>query len=186
MLSMKIFQNQRGDTIAEVLICAAIIGLMLSAAFVVSNRNTTANRMSQERATALKISESQIEMLKAYADVSAIPQDKFFCFKQVNVDSANPSGIQLIQLTGSEPDINKDSDNGQYPNDCLLEEAGGIENLYQVIFWPPNKSPSIGAEDGVAAHVNIAYGLTIRWDAANGGDREEQKSFYRFYSSPGP
>jgi prepilin-type N-terminal cleavage/methylation domain-containing protein len=56
--------GQRGDTIVEVLIAMAIISLVLTAAYVTSNRNTILIQSSQEREQAQRLVEGQIEMLR--------------------------------------------------------------------------------------------------------------------------
>lgn len=57
-------QNQRGDTIVEVLICIAVISLVLGGAFVTTNRSLQNTRAAQERSAALKLAESQLEQIK--------------------------------------------------------------------------------------------------------------------------
>lgn len=58
---------ERGDTIVEVLIAIAVISLILGGAYVTTNRSLQATRAAQERAVALKLAESQIERVKAFA-----------------------------------------------------------------------------------------------------------------------
>lgn len=53
-----------GDTIVEVLIAVALIGVILAGTYAIANRSSTAIRQSQERTDALKIAETQIEQLK--------------------------------------------------------------------------------------------------------------------------
>ncbi len=64
----KIYKNQKGDTIIEVIIAVAIVSLVLTGAFAISNRSSKSIRMSQERATGTKYAQSMIERL--YADPS--------------------------------------------------------------------------------------------------------------------
>lgn len=59
--------NQSGDTIVEVMIAVAVVGFVLAGAFVSANRSTKAVLKSQERAEALKFSESQLESIRAAA-----------------------------------------------------------------------------------------------------------------------
>lgn len=66
----KIFKNQRGDTIVEVLISIAVVSLVLSASYALANRSTQATRQSQERSEALKFAEEQMEKVKTYLSIS--------------------------------------------------------------------------------------------------------------------
>ena len=56
--------HQRGDTIVEVLIAAAIVSLVLVGAYVVTNRNRIAMQDTQEHSIALKLVEGQTELLR--------------------------------------------------------------------------------------------------------------------------
>ena len=56
--------NQAGDTIVEVLIATAVVGMMLTGAFAISNASLKQIRMSQERSEAHRIAASQLELLK--------------------------------------------------------------------------------------------------------------------------
>lgn len=56
--------RQRGDTLVEVLIAIAVVSLILGGAYVTTNRSLQATRAAQERSTALKLAESQIERIK--------------------------------------------------------------------------------------------------------------------------
>lgn len=55
---------QRGDTIVEVLISLAVISVILGGAYVTTNKSLLATRSAQERSSALKLAESQLEKLK--------------------------------------------------------------------------------------------------------------------------
>ncbi len=56
--------TQRGDTIVEVLITVSVIGIALAGAFGLANNAANMGRTAQERGEALKIAESQVEILK--------------------------------------------------------------------------------------------------------------------------
>lgn len=59
--------SERGDTIVEVLLSLAVLGAVLGSAYVISSRNITTNRMSQERLEAIKLAETQFERLRVQA-----------------------------------------------------------------------------------------------------------------------
>jgi len=57
--------GKRGDTIVEVLICLAVLGLTLGSATVVVNNNRKTIMGTQERSVALKLVQGQIEKTRA-------------------------------------------------------------------------------------------------------------------------
>src|SRR6266511_6049436 len=59
--------NQRGDTVVEVLMCIAVIGLILGGAFVLTNRSLQGPRAAQERLNGIKLVEAQFEQIKSLA-----------------------------------------------------------------------------------------------------------------------
>lgn len=174
---MGLRNRQRGDTILEVMICVAVVGLLLSAAFALSNRNTTAEMMAQERSVGVKIAESQLELLKSYADRHVLPdRNMFFC---MNSDPASPTGVRPVELTGdASPKPDKEVDiETEYPGACRQQESSFA---YEFAIWSPNNSGQIGGTP------NIPYAVTVRWDAANAGERQEVKIFYNLYDSSNP
>ena len=63
-LRRRLTLRERGDTIVEVLIAIAVVSMVLGGAYVTTNRSLLSARDAQERAIALKLTESQIEQLK--------------------------------------------------------------------------------------------------------------------------
>ncbi|HEX7963912.1 MAG TPA: type II secretion system protein [Candidatus Saccharimonadales bacterium] len=63
-------RRERGDTIVEVLVAIVIVASVLGGAYVVSNHSLQSTRGTQERASALKLAEAQIEQLKAQATLA--------------------------------------------------------------------------------------------------------------------
>lgn len=81
--------RRRGDTIIEVMMAMAIIGLILAAAYATTSRNLNTSQHTQERTEAVKIAETQIELMKSLtgssrASLYSLPSD--FC-----VNSTGPS-----------------------------------------------------------------------------------------------
>lgn len=97
--------KQQGETIVEVLIAVAVIGMTLGGAFVTTNRNIQASRNTEERSAALKIAESQIEQLKTLATnnptkifVDALPGE--FCLNAGEVFASTNSRCK-VDLKGN-------------------------------------------------------------------------------------
>lgn len=57
--------DQRGDTIVEVLIAIAIVSLVLTSAYALTNKNVRATQEVQEQSYAQKLVEQQVELLRA-------------------------------------------------------------------------------------------------------------------------
>lgn len=57
--------NQIGDTIIEVMLAMAVIGMTIGGAYGIANRSLRAAQVAQERGEALKVAESQLEIIKA-------------------------------------------------------------------------------------------------------------------------
>ncbi len=55
---------ERGDTIVEVLIAIAVVSTVLGGAYVTTNRSLQNTRSAQEQSNAVKVVESQLELLK--------------------------------------------------------------------------------------------------------------------------
>ncbi|HSX06133.1 MAG TPA: prepilin-type N-terminal cleavage/methylation domain-containing protein [Candidatus Saccharimonadia bacterium] len=74
--------NKRGDTIVEVLIAIAIVSLVLTAAYVISNKNTIAIQANQERIQAQHLVETQLEALRAQGVLNTTGD----CFSSAGVE----------------------------------------------------------------------------------------------------
>ncbi len=98
--------NQVGDTIVEVLIAAAIVSLVLTGAFAVSNSSYKQIRMSQERGEAQRVAQSAVEQLDTLVNTNTAlvaPTDPGpFCGTSaglVVVDTASDCTKDLYHIT---------------------------------------------------------------------------------------
>lgn len=161
--AVKIFKNQRGDTIMEVLIAVAVLSLVLSAAFALANQSSQANTQAGERSESAKITESQIEQLKSFIGESAapvIPADGYFCMYQETV-GAGPQKVLKTKAVSSSA-ITADDFNA-YPVEC--------------------KSPTVPGEfyNTYIQKVGNTYTAHTRWYAASGNGVDETTMVYRVY-----
>lgn len=149
-------KSQAGDTIVEVLLALAIIGLVLGAAYGTAERSIRVVRQSHERSEALKVGENQIETIKSRtSDSDPVVRGEIFSTSEdfcIAIDGSLqqfPAGFSLrdyidIGATGTPEDFS-----AQYPANCQI---GG---LY---------------------FVNVQYDssqdrftVTTRWDRIGGG-----------------
>lgn len=101
-----LFRNQKGDTLVEVMLAAAVLSLVLAGAFSISNKATRINQNANERTQVSNLIQRQAELIRAsfkndssafWADISGyytsentgfcdlstgknIPEDKAFYF----------------------------------------------------------------------------------------------------------
>ncbi len=75
----------RGDTIIEILLAIAVLSLVLSVSYGLSNRSAQAVRQAQERGEAQKIAEEQLEFMRGYFSPDQPWEDR--CFNE----DGNPS-----------------------------------------------------------------------------------------------
>ncbi len=79
---MRLRRNNQGDTIVEVLVAIAVASAVLGTAYAIVNRTTRAQQQTTEHTQALKIAESQLELLKTTA--ASIPTTSF-CFNNTTL-----------------------------------------------------------------------------------------------------
>jgi len=98
--------GQRGDTIVEVLIAITIVSLILGGAYVTTNHSLRDTRDGQERSTAVKIVETQIEQLHnlAITNPSAIfgaTVPSSFCITNAGAVVASTIAACAVDSTGA-------------------------------------------------------------------------------------
>ena len=164
MHRLKIINNERGDTIMEVLICVAMLGFMLGAAFSLTNRNQLTSRASQERGEANRLAEKQVEYLRTYyaKNPGVTPADDNFCFNNDGAYTANGS---------PSADKANDTDDAEYVTTCK-DNRNGYD--YKISFWKADLADT----KSVLGSKGSAHVVTVRWDNVRGGDQEEVKMFY--------
>ncbi len=68
-LISKFKNNQRGDTLVEVLLATVIFSIVISASFALVNRSSRINQVSSERSEAASLMQTQAETLRLYRDL---------------------------------------------------------------------------------------------------------------------
>ena len=80
--------NQVGDTIVEVMLSLAVLGMIIGTAFAIANRSLNRAQQSQERTQALKLAEGQVDSVK-YLSESSNEADKI-TFESLQSATTNP------------------------------------------------------------------------------------------------
>lgn len=147
-------RNQRGDTIIEVMIAIAVVGMVLGASYRIANRALQTGRFAQEQTEALKIAESQVEKLKYKASqfkqgdaiagtiFDTVPAETRFCV-------ADDAAISKITTGNAQYGALCQGKSGLYDQ---LITYDAPNNLFKVVItWP---SPITNN-----ANVEVAYKL---------------------------
>lgn len=147
--------NQAGDTIVEVLIAIAVVSMVLGGAYVTTNKSLQGTRAAEERGNAIKLSESQLEQLKAMlankTDAAAIEgKSADFCITQ-------NAGTYALPNAGTTA--------------CRLSVAG---------ITKPTGEPAFN----VAIHKESAnvYKVTTRWNSILNRGQDNVQLTYRVYA----
>jgi type II secretory pathway pseudopilin PulG len=172
-------RNVTGDTIVEVMIALAILSSVLGTSFAIASRSIRKGRQAQERTEALKITESQIELLKEagnkpinvaglYSSDYALPSpSRSFCF-----NSATGGALQQQQMVASDV------------FDDILTVAPTPGSLYVPNCQQGHSSRynvSIVREDQLVGGTTYsAFVIRTRWDRVGGG-RDEVKTLYKLH-----
>jgi prepilin-type N-terminal cleavage/methylation domain-containing protein len=170
---------QRGDTIVEVLIAMAVLGLVLASAFAISNRSYATGLNAQERNEALKVAESQIELLRIAsnatddsvldADPDPLATNPLFCI--------DPAGDDLERINFDDSATVSDQgdlDPSIYPPGCI---SGTNDRYYISIEQTPDSS---GATTG-----GQIFSVRVYWESILGGVSNIVNHEYRTYNFEG-
>lgn len=167
--------NRAGDTIVEVLIVCAVLGMVLASGYAIAVASLQVVQLSQERSYALKQAEGQLEMLKA--SYGTIPAGKLnnqlqgFCLYESTIAPASPAApvITPKSLGGFSPTLVQSNDNyANYPAECMHDpSASGSCTLYCYHY-------------GIKSQGNNSYLVSVRWDGPAGRPQQVQLT-YRLY-----
>lgn len=144
--------TSRGDTIVEVMIVLAVLGLAISICYATANRSLMNARQAQENSEASELVSSQIEQIRANSLLPAggassnspfaVADNERFCFK----------GANRTMFTSSNPL----SEWGTYPNDC-------VSGLYHIAI----------------TRVGDSFRVTAYWDSISGNGQDTVTMSYR-------
>lgn len=185
----KLFNAQHGETIMEVLVCVGIVGVMMTSAFALSNRNQASARASYERNEAVKIGETQLEKLRYYADRFDLPTSaaadtngKPFC-----VIGSAASKDDIVILDNKPPmmptaDTNLNQYKGKRATTGAAAECsdGTSAGQYRYAIWPP------GTTTGIFSPDVGKYLITVRWVSATGVGNDSLDFFYEIFNTSNP
>jgi type II secretory pathway pseudopilin PulG len=148
---MKVYKNQFGDTIVEVMIAIVVLGAALGGAFAISNRSTRTTQANHERYQAQVLANSQAERLKS----------NYNTFIQANTRSSYVAGSTCLNASNNwEADI----------VNCT------IDGLYDIKLEPVPITPPDEAQ--AAAGSAITYKIVVKWDSLTSGGKDNVELLY--------
>jgi len=158
MKRLRLRSNQHGDTIVEVMIAMAVLGLVLVVSYATANHNTLSLQDAQERSVALKLAESQIEAMKAFNSSSSANSGQLF-------SQTDPFCMIGTTITANDPSKVA----GQ--NDCMFDinsqRAGtGAEPAFNVRVT----SAAIPVSGGTSG-LGKQFTVTVNWDSVLGNGK---------------
>lgn len=141
--------RQRGDTIVEVVIAAALVGLVLVSSFSIANRSSQGIRDAAEHDEAQKIAQGAMEGLQSWVDARpnllSDPSVPLFCRDGSNAATHSSGVAATTRVELDAPDVTK-NDGGN----CK-------EGQYRIFFERP---------DSARPDVFVVY---VIWDRLGGG-----------------
>ncbi|MDB5163796.1 MAG: hypothetical protein JWS12_414 [Candidatus Saccharibacteria bacterium] len=165
--------NQLGDTIIEVLICLAILGASLGTAYALSTRSLNGNRASQERGEALKLAQTQIEELRAYASNTANAATWSSATGVAQTGHSycmtNSGGVAVAAATAQ---VNPVAESDTFPSTAYNSACSNLNGLYNVSISYYSAEPDV-------------FVVRVRWPALGGSGHkvDELIQYYRLYHS---
>jgi Tfp pilus assembly protein PilV len=156
--------NKRGDTIVEVLIAIAVVSAVLGSAYAMTSRNVQNSQQAQEHSQALKVAESQVELLKSYvAAGNTLPTSgNNFCLYVNTVP--NPDVNSLVAFTGAGTSAGLPTIDSNYPTNCKFSD-GVVAQRFMA---------------GISEDASNTFTVSIAWDGPTGG-RDTVSLLYKVY-----
>jgi Tfp pilus assembly protein PilV len=150
-------RNQRGDTIVEVLISMTIISSILVGAFILANNSKLQVTNSREHDDAIKILESQLEEMRAYATSNSNPDQGVFITTAFCMYHDQPA----LTSTGN----------------CVQDDNGNVTTQQ------PEYNVSIQCQNQCPDHNGgYLYDATVWWPQVTGHGNATESMYYRLYS----
>lgn len=174
-------KSQAGDTIIEVLIALAVLGSIITGGYAIATRSLNGVRIAQERGEALKIAETQAEIIKQFFDTKTTVD-----FAQLSIGPAprvalnatwsvgQDYGICFNVLDNSPKKINlplaqrEDISNSEFSG-CKFGDDGRYHIFITTDLITTGDSP-MGIE---STKASLNYKIYVMWERSGGGSTLE-------------
>jgi prepilin-type N-terminal cleavage/methylation domain-containing protein len=157
---MRFLRSQTGDTLVEVMIALAVIGVIMGGAYASASQSIRGARAAQERSEAIKVTETQVESLKAMASGYLVPATNIFRVTPFCISGGNQIHDWSSGLT---PTANP-------------EDAGALNN-YPAACVIDGRYHAVTEYD---SSNNDLFTIRVRWERI-GGRIDEVRLVYRLH-----
>lgn len=157
-------RRQSGDTIVEVIIVLAVLGLAIGISYATANRSLQATRQAEENTQATEILQGQLESLRSYAGINDSANSHYvyqasnaFCIDSTGnvVKSTMLSNLDVASATHTDIPTN-------YPGGCH------VNNLYDI---------AIGYDESQTE----TFTARVTWDDVTGVGKDTVTLVYRLH-----
>ena len=161
-MRLKQAMNQAGDTIVEVMISVALVGMVIGVSYQIASRALATGRDAQEQTEALKQAESQIEKLKYLATLGLSAQPNWI-FDTTAGDFCVNDALTMVKSTAP-----------TYTVDCNGKGSGNLYNV-KVNYAA---APLSGGTD--------LFTVTVSWTRISSQAGGTVQLLYRLHNAPAP
>lgn len=169
-------RNQAGDTIIEVLIAMVVVSAVLAGAYASSQRSFNSTIQSKERDEAVKLIQSQAELIKANV-ASTRNENNDFCMLTDGTVITYAAGFSIPADVGAtDPSIYNQPECIRTNLDTEFDPADPDQQSF-----PHYVSVTRNPTGGGGANDRNLYLITVRWARAGGGGFDQSTLFYRVY-----
>lgn len=157
--------NNSGDTIVEVMIVLAVLGLALSIAYATANRGLQQARNAQEHSQALGIINSQVELLRSTFAKQA----------GAAVESQGASGPFCLSPTGTVVAITPLASSGA----DKFEEVLANDRLGNATTYPGACIQDTLYNTSIVSRGDGVYDFRVRWEGVGSLGRQQEELTYK-------
>jgi Tfp pilus assembly protein PilV len=163
-------KNSRGDTIIEVVVCTAVIGLALAAGYTLTTHALRTGIAAGQRTEALYLAQGQIEFLKN-ANRNKVADTKYAC------PTSNPSCLDSSDTTQQAPFcINNLNSSYQVAPTNIVDASVGS-------YFPPNPCVNYG-NNPYNVYVQYkpstkVFTVTSSWSSFSSNNQDQLNLYYK-------
>ena len=159
-------RGSAGDTIVEVMIVLAVLGLSMSISYATANHGLIQSRNAEEHSEALGLLDSQVELLRAAfsqnSSVSSLTNGTDFC---MNAPPANPELSTAL--------------NHNVPTDAVSDNLYGSASSNYPAACLSNSFYNLSIHYDTTDSSNPFFDLRVRWDGLGTLGRQQEELTYK-------
>jgi hypothetical protein len=161
-----------GDTIVEVMIVLAVLGLAFGISYATANHGLAQSQNSEEHSSALGVLDSQVELLSAAMPdwSAALPSEvtnaNGFCMVPPSGSETRPGAVQLD--SASPASAGNETDFREYPASC--QSATGVKYYESIIYNNDTSNPQ-----------NSYFDFRVRWPGLGSFGVQQEEINYKIF-----